>query len=159
MGHSGNIHHGLETNDNKSLVLLLHQSNIHHSPQYSNKESLVLMNHYNNIHYKRRSNGFTTIVLQGLRIQEQSLISKVLWAFQWKIAQKPPLLVLHQQKDYKFQRWLKLFFSPYPHKCFLIQVLIHENQSALWLVTEEIVFHIWVESMSANFWIHRTQSR
>jgi hypothetical protein len=34
------------------------------------KKPLVLVNHFSNTHYKRRSNGFTTIVLQGLRIQK-----------------------------------------------------------------------------------------
>jgi hypothetical protein len=37
MEHSGNIHLGLETNDNKSLILVLHQGNTHHGPQYNNK--------------------------------------------------------------------------------------------------------------------------
>jgi hypothetical protein len=55
MGLSSNIHHGLEFDDNKFLVQVLHQDNIHHGPQSSNKESLILVNHY---HYKRRSNGF-----------------------------------------------------------------------------------------------------
>jgi hypothetical protein len=73
MGHSGNTHHGLETNDNKSLVLVLHQDNTHHSPQLNNKKSLFLVNHFSNTPYKRRSNGFTTIILQGLRRQEQGL--------------------------------------------------------------------------------------
>jgi hypothetical protein len=77
MGHSGNIYHDLEPNDNKSLVLVLHQSNIHHDPQHSNKESLILVNHYSSTHYKRRSNGFITIVLQKLRIQEQGLDRKL----------------------------------------------------------------------------------
>jgi hypothetical protein len=77
MGHSGNIHHGLKPNGNKSLVLVLHQGNTHHSPQHNNKESLVLVNHFSNTHYKRRSNGFTTIVLQGLKIQEQGLDRKL----------------------------------------------------------------------------------
>jgi hypothetical protein len=74
MGLSSNIHHGLEFDDNKFLVQVLHQDNIHHGPQSSNKESLILVNHY---HYKRRSNGFTTIVLQRLRIQEQGLDRKL----------------------------------------------------------------------------------
>jgi hypothetical protein len=77
MGHSGNTHHSLEPNDNKSLVLVLHQGNTHHGPQLNNKESLVLVNHFSNTHYNRRSNGFTTIILQGLRIQEQSLDRKL----------------------------------------------------------------------------------
>jgi hypothetical protein len=77
MGHRGNTHHGLKTNDNKSLVLVLHQGNIHHGLQHNNKEYLVLVNHFNNTHYKKRSNGFTTIVLQGLRIQEQGLDRKL----------------------------------------------------------------------------------
>jgi hypothetical protein len=77
MGHSGNTHHGLETNDNKSLVLVLHQGNTHHGLQHNNKESLAFVNHFSNTYYKRRSNGFTTIVLQGLRIQEQRLDRKL----------------------------------------------------------------------------------
>jgi hypothetical protein len=52
---------------------VLHQGNTHHGPQFNNKESIVLVNHFSNIHYKRRFNGFTTIVLQKLRIQEQGL--------------------------------------------------------------------------------------
>jgi hypothetical protein len=77
--HSGNTYHGLESNDNKSLILVLHQGNTHHAdhgPRHNNKESLVLVNHFSNTYYKRRSNGFTTIVLQGLRIQEQGLDRK-----------------------------------------------------------------------------------
>jgi hypothetical protein len=56
---------------------VLHQGNTHRGPQYNKKESLVLVNHFSNIHYKKRFNGFTTIVLQGLRIQEQGLDRKL----------------------------------------------------------------------------------
>jgi hypothetical protein len=56
---------------------MLHQGNTHHSPQSSNKKSLVLVNHEGNTYYKTRSNSFTTIVLQGLRIQEQGLDKKL----------------------------------------------------------------------------------
>jgi hypothetical protein len=52
---------------------MLHQGNIHHGLQHNNKEFLVLINYLSNTHYKRTTNGFTTIVLQGLRIQEQDL--------------------------------------------------------------------------------------
>jgi hypothetical protein len=38
---------------------------------------MALVNHYINPHYQKRSNGFTTIVLQGLRIQEQGLARKL----------------------------------------------------------------------------------
>jgi hypothetical protein len=77
MGHSGNTHHSLEPNDKNSLVLALHKGNIHHSPQFNNKKPLILVIHFSNTHYKRRSNGFTTIVLQGLRIQKQGLDRKL----------------------------------------------------------------------------------
>jgi hypothetical protein len=56
---------------------MLHQGNTHHSLQLNNKESLVLVNNFSITHYKRRSNRFTTIVLQELRIQEQGLDRKL----------------------------------------------------------------------------------
>jgi hypothetical protein len=39
--------------------------------------SLVLMLHQRDTLYKRRSNSFTTIILQGLEIQEQGLDKKL----------------------------------------------------------------------------------
>jgi hypothetical protein len=75
MGHNDNIHHGPVNGDKESLVLVLHQGNSHHGPQSSSKESPVLVIYKDNTHYKRRSNKFT-IVLQGLRIQEQGLDRK-----------------------------------------------------------------------------------
>jgi hypothetical protein len=56
---------------------MLHQGNTHHSPLLNNKESLVLVNYFSNTHYNKRSNGFTTIVLQRLKIQEQGLDRKL----------------------------------------------------------------------------------
>jgi hypothetical protein len=56
---------------------MFHQGNTHHGPQHNNKESLVLVNYFSNTHHERGSNGFTTIVLQGLSIQEQGLNRKL----------------------------------------------------------------------------------
>jgi hypothetical protein len=75
MGYNVNIH--LDPVKVASQVLVLKDQYPSRLSKRDKEASLVLVLHQGNTLYKRRSNRFTTIVLQRLRIQEQDLNRKL----------------------------------------------------------------------------------